>query len=464
MEPATTNMPPKKSRQKWIIVIGIVALIAVVIGAVCIRGAKNNRNKMIREAFEEYIDSTVREADRFDTDRHPVRKGVTITNPQGEGWVDENCDKVWIRYAIEDFDGDGQPELMVHRDNLIRSDFAEDTLCMFEYSDGSVIEGRENESTNFLDYGSAEFYQTGIAIKSYEDGSSFDVLAFNDNHSDLFGTLPGRAIVTYYKDDETGNYVRYNPSHYRSGWGDPPDKTLTPEEFEAEMESLRTSADGKLLEPMDVDFRDIVVEPAAPAETADDDEEAAWLSRIEDMYLNSSSDLYPIRYLIEDFDNDGSKECILHTIRDGEEKLEGCFDSSDDGDIHQTVFPLQTAMPFSFDELVFYNNGMAIGKKGKGDLNKEYVFVSPVIQGNQSNSDVRKKLGINEGQYILYFIGYDDQVEKHILESDGEYTGAGDSLTMTMDEYSEEISIITGGAEVIEPEFHKFSFVRPDAE
>ena len=448
----------KKDLKRRTILIGMAVLMAAVTVTGCGRIGVSHApqdNEMIREAFEDYIDSVVEGADDFDRDRHPVHEGVTSVSYDGDTFTDTVCDQIWLSYAIEDFDGDGQPEMMVHRDYLIRSDFAEDTLCMFEYTDGSVTECRENECQNFPEHGTTDFYPTAAAIKYYDDDSC-DVLTFSDSFSELYGELPGKSIIPYYKDDESGGYKRLNPSHYRFRVSDV--SIITQEEFENEIASIHSAKDGTLLEPLEIEFKDIEAEPAVPEKAANDEETEAWLSWIRENYIDSDNGSYPRKYAITDFDNDRVKECVLYTSKDGKEKLEGCFDSPDDKDIHQSAFSLKTMSPYPFDEFDFYNNGMAVGKNLNGNICKEYTYVYPVIQGNEKNSELRKELGIDDDQYILYRVGYDDKAVKNIMDSSSDETV--ESIEMSKAEYFRELGIIADGASLVEPNFYNFKYER----
>lgn len=153
------------------------------------------------DAFRDYIAEVIATADEFD-EGHPVQ-------------IDSNgVDRItWEAYGIEDFDGDGDIELLALR-SFYRIG---GKLTLYEYEDGNVREGR---SVWFLggieDLRSTAFYSNGVGFLSYDaiadSGHTEYVYLLTDSY-DSYYNLGSEQYMSFAHDEEGNIWYNTGPDY-----------------------------------------------------------------------------------------------------------------------------------------------------------------------------------------------------------------------------------------------------------
>lgn len=141
------------------------------------------------DAFQQFIDDTIANADEYDGG-HPVYYDSNGGDPI-----------TWEAYGIEDFDGDGEIELLALR-SFYRIG---GKLTLYEYESGNVHEGRSSWFLGGLEeLQNVWFYSNGVGFR-YEGvidtGSTEYVYLFNDKYTSTYDVDSEQYLIFSHAED-----------------------------------------------------------------------------------------------------------------------------------------------------------------------------------------------------------------------------------------------------------------------
>lgn len=244
--------PPQKApvTQNKKLLAAILILVMLIAGGTAFALLGKPSDEKVTAAFADYVIELVDQSSYIDEDGRPVIGNVEHTYNSIQKTY--TSDMTLLSCCVEDFDGDGQLEMMLSR-KYSAEDMASFTLTLFEYSNGKITDADERDADYFdFDDGvpSGDFYPTGVVIHKDEYGELY-VLPFSDRYNKLYSKLPADAYVRYYEVPENSENHRYIRQY---GFDESSSESFSATVFEAEMEQLKTSEDGQLTEPLDAEF------------------------------------------------------------------------------------------------------------------------------------------------------------------------------------------------------------------
>ncbi|MBR0374504.1 MAG: hypothetical protein IJH91_08260 [Mogibacterium sp.] len=224
MATANTSAKPR-AKSKGLMIAGIaVCVLALIIGIVKIAGlgssddntpGDDSQNAADDTSSDDISDDSSSDGSQSDSSgraeeeaffREYLKKIIANADSYDNGYPvfqeDSDTTRTWKYYALEDFDGDGEIEMLVYREDVPGIGM----LCIFERHGTAVTEGRMNFTLGFPgDAGQTlTFYQNAIMIATDESNGTVTqrIFLLDDRYEDLFGIREGRTIS--YTDDGSG--------------------------------------------------------------------------------------------------------------------------------------------------------------------------------------------------------------------------------------------------------------------